>query len=364
MKIAQLKHALAGPVLITGGAGFIGSNLANALLEEGREVIIFDNLSRKGVEQNLHLLRSRHSKRLIFRSGDLRDKAAVTAAVASASAVAHLAAQVAVTASLDDPWEDFTVNLLGTMHLLEAVRRKGGGMPLVFASTNKVYGDLGGLKTTVNDQRHVPRDRGIAERGISEAMPLGFATPYGCSKGAADQYVRDYARSFGIQAVVLRMSCIYGPHQFGTEDQGWVAHFLLRALGDATLTIHGDGRQVRDILHVHDAVRAWMTVLADAERLAGGVFNLGGGPGNAVSLIEVLKEIEQLTGRQVRRCMAAPRPGDQLWFVSDTTKLAQATGWRATIRWQEGLADLMGWLEELSARRQRAVQAELRSVNA
>ncbi len=162
MTIAQLKHALAGPVLITGGAGFIGSNLANALLEEGREVIIFDNLSRKGVEQNLHWLSSRHGKRLIFRSGDLRDKAAVTAAVASASAVAHLAAQVAVTASLDDPWEDFTVNMLGTMHLLEAMRRKGSRMPLVFASTNKVYGDLGGLKTTVNDQRHVPRDREIA----------------------------------------------------------------------------------------------------------------------------------------------------------------------------------------------------------
>jgi CDP-paratose 2-epimerase len=364
MKIAQLRHALAGPVLITGGAGFIGCNLANALLEEGREVIVLDNLSRKGVEQNLHWLRCRHGKRLIVRSGDLRDTAAVTEAVASASAVAHLAAQTAVTASLDDPWEDFTVNLLGTMHLLEAMRRKGGRVPLVFASTNKVYGDLGGLETTVDGQRHVPRDSGTAERGISERMAVAFATPYGCSKGAADQYVREYARSFGIPAVVLRMSCIYGPRQFGTEDQGWVAHFLLRAIGDDMLTVYGDGRQVRDILHVHDAVRAWMMLLADAERLAGQVFNLGGGAGNAVSLIELLNEVEQLMGREVRRSMAAPRPGDQLWFVSDTAKLAEATGWRATIRWQEGLADLMGWLEELTARRQRAAQAELRSVNA
>jgi CDP-paratose 2-epimerase len=364
MKIAQLKHVLAGPVLVTGGAGFIGCNLANALLEEGREVIVFDNLSRRGVEQNLHWLSSRHGRRLTFRPGDLRDSAAVTAAVASASAVAHLAAQVAVTASLDDPWEDFTVNMLGTMHLLEAIRRKGGRMPLVFASTNKVYGDLGRLETTMGEQHHVPRDRAIAEHGIGEETALRFATPYGCSKGAADQYVLDYARSFGIAAVVLRMSCIYGPRQFGTEDQGWVAHFLLRALDDDTLTIFGDGLQVRDILHVHDAVRAWMMVLADAERLAGQVFNLGGGPGNAVSLVEVLGEVEQLTGRSIRRNVAAPRSGDQLWYVSDTTKLAEATGWRATIRWQEGLADLMGWLEELSARRQRAPQAELRSVNA
>jgi CDP-paratose 2-epimerase len=364
MKIAQLKHALAGPVLITGGAGFIGSNLADAMMGEGRDVIVFDNLSRKGVEQNLHWLRRRHGKRLTFRSGDLRDKAAVAAAVASASAVMHLAAQVAVTASLDDPWEDFSVNMVGTMHLLEAIRGKGGRMPLVFASTNKVYGDLGGIETTVDGERHVPQDSALAACGINEAMPLNFATPYGCSKGAADQYVLDYARSFGIAAVVLRMSCIYGPRQFGTEDQGWVAHFLLRALDDETLTLYGDGRQVRDILHVQDAVRAWMTVLADAESLAGRAFNLGGGPGNAVSLIELLREIEQLTGRSVRRDMAAPRQGDQLWYVSDTTTLARATGWRAAIRWQEGLADLMGWLEELLARRQQAAQAELRSANA
>jgi CDP-paratose 2-epimerase len=363
MIVAHLKHVLAGSVLITGGAGFIGCNLADALMREGREVIIFDNLSRKGVEQNLHWLSRRHGKRLTFRAGDLRDATAVAQAVAQASSVAHLAAQVAVTASLEDPWEDFSVNLLGTMHLLEAIRRKGA-MPLVFASTNKVYGDLGGIETTIDGDRHVPQDSRLAKRGIGEEMALRFATPYGCSKGAADQYVLDYARSFCFPAVVLRMSCIYGPRQFGTEDQGWVAHFLRRALDDEALTIYGDGRQVRDILHVEDAVRAWMTVLADAESLAGRVFNLGGGPGNAVSLIAVLKEIEQLTGRRVRRVLAAPRQGDQLWYVSDTAKLAEATGWRATIRWQEGLADLMAWLEEPQALRSQIVQSELRSANA
>lgn len=364
MIVAHLKHVLAGSVLITGGAGFIGCNLADALMGEGRDVIIFDNLSRKGVEQNLHWLTRRHGKRLTFRSGDMRDATAVAAAVAQASSVAHLAAQVAVTASLDDPWEDFSVNMLGTMHLLEAIRRKGVRMPLVFASTNKVYGDLGGIETTISDDRHVPQDTSLATRGISEEMALRFATPYGCSKGAADQYVLDYARSFDIPAVVLRMSCIYGPRQFGTEDQGWIAHFLRRALDDETMTLYGDGRQVRDVLHVQDAVRAWVTVLADADSLAGQVFNLGGGPGNAVSLNAVLKEIEQLIGRRVRRVVAAPRQGDQLWYVSDTAKLAAATGWRATIRWQEGLADLMAWLEELQARGRQAVQSELRSANA
>jgi len=364
MIIGHLKHLLAGSVLITGGAGFIGSNLADALMREGRDVIIFDNLSRKGVEQNLHWLTRRHGKLLTFRSGDLRDAAAVAAVVGQASSVAHLAAQVAVTASLDDPWEDFSVNMLGTMHVLEAIRRKGGPMPLVFASTNKVYGDLGGIETTLGTDRHVPRDSPLATKGISEAAALRFATPYGCSKGAADQYVLDYARSFGIPAVVLRMSCIYGPRQFGTEDQGWVAHFLRRALDDETLILYGDGRQVRDLLHVEDAVRAWMTVLVDAESLAGQVFNLGGGPANAVSLISVLKEIEQLTYRPVRHFFGPPRQGDQLWYVSDTAKLTAATGWRATIRWQEGLADLMGWLEELQERRRQAVQSELRSANA
>ena len=363
MIVAHLKHVLPGSVLITGGAGFIGSNLADALLREGRDVIIFDNLSRKGVEHNLHWLTRRHGKRLTFRSGDLRDAATVAAVVAQASSVAHLAAQVAVTASLADPWEDFSVNMLGTMHVLEAIRRKGASMPVVFASTNKVYGDLG-IETTLSGDRHVPRDPTFATKGISEEAALRFATPYGCSKGAADQYVLDYARSFGIPAVVLRMSCIYGPRQFGTEDQGWVAHFLRRALDDEALMLYGDGRQVRDVLHVLDAVRAWMTVLVDAESLAGQVFNLGGGPTNAVSLNTVLKEIEQLTGRPVRQVMAAPRQGDQLWYVSDTAKLAAATGWRATIRWQEGLADLMGWLEELQPRRRLPVQSELRSANA
>ena len=231
MIVAHLKHVLAGSVLITGGAGFIGSNLADALMREGRDVIIFDNLSRKGVEHNLHWLTRRHGKRLTFRSGDLRDAAAVAAVVGQASWVAHLAAQVAVAASLADPWEDFSVNMLGTMHVLEAIRRKGVPMPVVFASTNKVYGDLGGIATTLGGDRHVPLDPNSRDEGYQRGggAPL-LHSLWLLQGGGRPICPRLCAKASAFTAVVLRMSCIYGPPPFGTEDQGWVAHFLRRAL--------------------------------------------------------------------------------------------------------------------------------------
>lgn len=334
----------ARPALVVGGAGFIGSNLADALLSDGQEVIVYDSLARPGVERNLAWLRSRHPHTLHVALADIRDETSLGTAVGDASAVYHFAAQVAVTTSLDDPLEDFAVNASGTLKLLEAVRSRAPDTPLVFASTNKVYGDLSALPMTLNQGRHQPALTALRKHGIGEAWPLDLCTPYGCSKGAADQYVLDYAKSYGLRTAVLRMSCIYGPRQLGTEDQGWVAHFLLRVLSGRQITIFGDGRQVRDILHVSDAVAAYRAVMADIDALSGRAFNLGGGPRNAVSLLDVLEEIEIATGIPPRVAHEPWRTGDQLYFVADTRALAAAVPWTAKVGWRDGLGDLAGWL--------------------
>jgi len=337
------------PVVITGGAGFIGSNLADALMARGRTVLVFDNMSRPGVTANVDWLRKRHGDRLTVQAADVRDTTAIAEAVEHASGVVHLAAQVAVTESLTSPIEDFTINAAGTLHLLEATRRRKPRIPLVFASTNKVYGTLDGLALEERPDSYMPADPQIRCTGIGESQPLRFSTPYGCSKGAADQYVLDYAACFGVPAMVLRMSCIYGPRQFGTEEQGWVAHFLFRALHDEEITIFGNGRQVRDVLYVHDAVRAYLEVLDNADRLAGRVFNLGGGPGNAISLLTMLQQIEALLGRSVRYRFEAERPADQRYFVADTTLLRDAIGWTPRIGWREGVAGLLRWAADREA---------------
>ncbi|GGK44921.1 NAD-dependent epimerase/dehydratase family protein [Salinarimonas ramus] len=332
------------PLVIVGGAGFIGANLAESVLTEGGRVTLVDTLARPGVERNLAWLVERHGERVRHVHADVRDGAALDAALVGARGVVHLAAQVAVTTSLVDPVEDFSINAAGTLSLLEAVRRTNPRLPVVFASTNKVYGDLAGSAMRETPDAYVPADAEIAAHGVSEAQPLDFHTPYGCSKGVADQYVLDYARSFGLRTAVMRMSCIYGPRQFGTEDQGWVAHFLIRALRGEEITIFGDGKQVRDVLHVSDAVGAYRTALARIDEIAGGVFNLGGGPANAVSLRAVIDAIEEISG-PVRLDRAAWRQGDQLWFVADTRRLETTLGWRARTGWREGLADLARWLE-------------------
>jgi CDP-paratose 2-epimerase len=351
------------PLLIFGGAGFVGSNLADAVMSGGEDVIVFDNLSRPGVERNLNWLSARHGSRLQTIVGDLRDCVAVEAAVAEAGAVVHLAAQVAVTSSLTEPVDDFAVNAQGTLSILEAIRRLAPKVPLVFASTNKVYGDLADLQMQHSaDRTTVPADPRIRERGIDESRPLSFCTPYGCSKGTADQYVLDYAHSFGLRTAVLRKSCIYGPRQFGTEDQGWVAHFLIRALRDQPITIYGDGYQVRDILHVRDAVAAYRTVLKNIDRLAGQAFNLGGGTANAVSLRMVLAEIGTLIERTLQISHAQQRVGDQGFFVADSGRLAAQTGWHPTIAWRDGLRDLAAWLSadlDLPAIRPRRIKRQV-----
>lgn len=330
-------------ILVTGGAGFIGANLVDSLLSAGETVTVIDNLSRPGVEQNLTWLRQCHGDRLTAEILDIRDAEALGPIVANAHAVFHLAAQTAATASLTDPVEDFEVNARGTLNILEAARA-ASDIPVIFASTNKVYGALTDIATNDLGSGHVPIDDAIRAKGIAETRPLDFSTPYGCSKGVADQYVLDYAKSYGMRTAVLRMSCIYGPHQFGTEDQGWVAHFLIRALAGRPITVFGDGGQVRDVLHVSDAVAAYRGVLADIDRLQGNAFNLGGGPANAVSLKRVLATITDIIGRQPRLHHAEARTGDQRYFVADTTRLREAIGWAPATSWQEGIFNLAKWL--------------------
>ncbi len=325
------------PVLVTGGAGFIGANLADRLAAEGHHVHIYDALARDGVERNLHWLARRHPSRISFALGDLRDEAALTEAATCAEAVFHLAGQVAVTTSMVQPLADFAVNARGTLALLEALRQNNPTAPLVFASTNKVYGDLADIELVRDGDSYLPASAELRASGVSEQRPLCFHTPYGCSKGTADQYVLDYAHSFGLRTAVLRMSCIYGERQLGTEDQGWVAHFLLKAIASQGLTIYGDGCQVRDVLHVGDAVSAYLSAWSRIDAVAGRAYNLGGGPANAISLLQLVAHIEDLLGRRLDITFSDWRPGDQRYFVADTAAarrdlaLGPALGWRAGI---------------------------------
>jgi CDP-paratose 2-epimerase len=332
------------PVLVTGGAGFIGSNLADRLATEGHDVIIYDALSRAGVQSNLDWLVQRHGSRIEPIIADIRDEARLADAAARAKAVFHMAAQVAVTTSLVDPREDFAVNIASTLGLLEALRTRAPQTPLIFASTNKVYGDLADVDFVLEEEAYRPADPDIRAHGIGEARPLDFHTPYGCSKGAADQYVLDYARSFGLRTAVLRMSCIYGQRQMGTEDQGWVAHFLIRALEGRPITLYGDGYQVRDILDVSDAVAAYLAAWRDIDAIAGTALNLGGGPANAVSLRLLLGYIGELLGREIDLSFSDWRAGDQRYFVADTRAAEAALGLDAKVEWRDGVAALARWL--------------------
>jgi len=332
--------------LVTGGAGFIGTNLADRLLREGQRVRIVDNLSRPGVGRNLAWLRERHGERLEVLRGDLRDRAVAAEAVRAVDSVFHLAAQVAVTTSLDDPRLDFDVNLIGTVNLLEAARAQAEPPAFLFTSTNKVYGGLEDVELRASGGRYEPVAGAIRGAGISEDRPLDFSTPYGCSKGAADQYVLDYAKSFGLRTAVFRMSCIYGPHQCGNEDQGWVAHFAIRALDSAPITLYGDGHQVRDVLFVEDLVEAFLLAREKIEAIGGRAYNMGGGPENAVSLLEVIERIGELHGETPATSFGPWRQGDQRYYVSDTRSFQRDTGWRPRVGAEEGIERLYGWLRE------------------
>ncbi len=313
-------------VLIFGGAGFIGSNWAHRLLRTtDAKVHVFDNLTRRGVHHNLKWLQKTagNSGRLQVTIADVRDSAAVERAVSKASEIYHFAAQVAVTSSVSDPRYDFDVNIGGTFNILEAARKCSRRPLLLFTSTNKVYGDLGRPQPGRAELRYACS----SEDAVSELQPLDFHSPYGCSKGSADQYVRDYARIYELPTVVFRMSCIAGPRQFGNEDQGWVAHFLYSALQQQPVTIYGDGRQVRDVLAVEDLMRAFEGVRSCLGKTAGQVYNVGGGIGNCTSLLELIDEIDELTGIRLEYEFDRVRPGDQPVYVTDFSKLRHHTGW-------------------------------------
>ena len=341
-------------VLITGGAGFIGCNLAQHLLHEtGARVRIFDNLSRRGVEHNLAWLQSlRAAARLEIIKGDVRDARAVGDAMRDVTEVYHLAAQVAVTTSIDDPQLDFETNAVGTIRVLEAARRSSRKPFLLFTSTNKVYGSLEGVPVQSAATRYEAVDPMF--RGVKEDEKLDFHSPYGCSKGTADQYVRDYARIYGLPTVVFRMSCIAGPRQFGNEDQGWVAHFLYCALAGLPITVYGDGHQVRDVLHVHDLVQAMMAAREHRRTTRGQIYNLGGGMGRSVSVMEMLRSIEQQLGRPIDLRHARVRPGDQPLYISDTGKLERDTGWRA----QRSVSEILRSIHEFWTENEAAIRSQ------
>ncbi|MBA2725634.1 MAG: GDP-mannose 4,6-dehydratase [Actinobacteria bacterium] len=333
-------------VLVTGGAGFIGVNVAEHHLLSGDEVVIFDNLSRRGTTDNLAWLQERHdTDRLKIVMGDIRDFDSLRATVThETDRVYHLAAQVAVTTSVTDPREDFEVNALGTFNVLEAVRQMAPQATVIYASTNKVYGSMESIRIAERRGRYEYVD---LSEGVSEKYPLDFHSPYGCSKGSGDQYVRDYARIYGLKTVVMRQSCIYGPRQMGVEDQGWIAHFCIAARMGRPITIFGDGKQVRDVLWIDDLIRVYEAAAARIDAVAGSVYNIGGGPTNTLAVwAEFGPLLESLAGKPVDATYAEWRPGDQPVYVSAITKAERELGWRPQVSVDDGLRRLWNWVDD------------------
>jgi CDP-paratose 2-epimerase len=330
--------------LITGGAGFIGSNYVSRLIERGDQVTIFDNLSREGAKRNLKWLEESYGKdhfELIV--GDVRDAQAIRDAAKDADIIVHLAAQVAVTTSVNDPREDFEINALGTFNVLEAARASGKNPIVLYASTNKVYGGMDDVEVSETDARY-----GYAEmpNGAPETQPLDFHSPYGCSKGAGDQYMRDYYRIYGLRTVVFRQSCIYGLRQFGIEDQGWVAWFVIAAVTGRPITIYGDGKQVRDILFVEDLLNAYDAGIENIDTAKGQVFNVGGGADKTISIWKEFGPIlEKLLGREIPVSWGDWRPGDQKVYISDISKAKAVLGWQPEVGVEEGIERLFNWVK-------------------
>jgi CDP-paratose 2-epimerase len=330
--------------LITGGAGFIGSNYAARLLARGEEVVLYDNLSRAGATRNLEWLKEKHgSDSFELVVGDVRNAEKLVQISTDVDVIVHLAAQVAVTTSVIDPREDFDINAIGTFNVMEAARLSGRKPIVIYASTNKVYGGMEDVKVLEGETNYYYQDYPL---GIPESMPLDFHSPYGCSKGSGDQYVRDYARIYGIPSFVMRQSCIYGTRQFGIEDQGWVAWFVIASIMGKEITIYGDGKQVRDVLFVDDLLDAYDAALDHVDDMAGEVYNIGGGPGLTMSIWKEFKpHLERLSGGKINVKWGDWRPGDQRIFVSDIRKADRELGWKPKTQIEDGLQQLYQWAE-------------------
>lgn len=338
--------SMAKQMLITGGAGFIGSNAAKYFAEKGYTVTFLDNLYRKGSQHNMEWLRGLNIPGMSFVQADILDAGFLNDLFAKQSfdVVLHCAAQVAVTTSVEDPLLDHDINVRGTLHLLEAVRK--GANPkavFLFTSTNKVYGEMETVALKEEARRY---SYATMQNGVPEALPLDFHSPYGCSKGAADQYVRDYARIYGMNTVVFRQSCIYGGHQFGMVDQGWVAFLTMQALFGKQITIYGDGKQVRDILFIDDLLRAMQEAVEHPEKSAGQIFNMGGGPHNTSSLLEFIAFLEKRYNKKLPVQFSGWRPGDQKVYISDISKAKEVLGWEPRVSLAEGFEHMAKWIEE------------------
>lgn len=335
-------------LLITGGCGFLGSNLAAAALARGDDLVVFDNLYRNGSRSNLAWLQSQGKFR--FEHGDIRNQNDITSIVQGfrPDAVFHLAGQVAMTTSIANPRMDFEVNVMGTHNLLEAIRLHAPEAAVVYSSTNKVYGDLEQYAYEETATRYQCIDR---PQGFDEATQLAFHSPYGCSKGAADQYMLDYARIFGLKTVVFRHSSMYGGRQFATYDQGWVGWFCQKAIeakrGHATpFTISGNGKQVRDVLHAEDMQHLYLAAVEHIDTARGQVFNIGGGPANSLSLLELFTLLEEFADVKLNYSILPVRESDQRVFVADIAKAENILGWRPMVDTRAGIAKMVNWVAE------------------
>jgi CDP-paratose 2-epimerase len=329
--------------LITGGCGFIGSSFAARLLARGDSVVLFDNLSRKGTVDNLEHLRALHPQVEFVRGDIVSDMRALASLVDRVDAVYHLAGQVAVTTSIVDPRHDFEVNALGTLNVLEAIRLSDRKPPILYASTNKVYGEMNAARIAEREKRYEYAD---LPEGVAESQPLSFHSPYGCSKGSADQYVSEYAEIYGVRAVVLRQSCIYGPRQFGVEDQGWVSWFVIAAVLGRDIVVYGDGKQVRDLLFIDDLFEAWDRALGRIDRVSGAVYNVGGGPGNVLSLLELIDILTELVGHPIPVRFEDWRRADQRVYVSNIARISKALDWEPRTSVMTGVRALFKWVDE------------------
>ena len=336
---------MAGNYFITGGAGFIGSNYVFRLLKRGENVTIYDNLSRSGAARNIAWLKENFGESAFtLVRADVRDAESVLTASKKADVFVHLAGQVAVTTSVVNPREDFEINAQGTFNVLEAARLNGRDPVFLYSSTNKVYGGMDDVNVIERNGRWEYENLPF---GAAESQPLDFHSPYGCSKGTGDQYVRDYHRIYGLRSVVLRQSCIYGPRQFGVEDQGWVAWMIIAAVTGKSISIYGDGKQIRDLLHVYDLNDGYDAVIAAIDNVKGEIFNMGGGPTNTMSIWkEFGPRLEKLLGKTIPVTYGEWRPGDQKVFVADIRKAKNAFGWAPKYSVDAGVEQLFGWVND------------------